>query len=46
MVNITNTADGGGFMRYQREDGCRAWLTYGQLKPEALNALLTEEGSA
>ena len=33
-------------MRYQREDGCRAWLTYGQLKPEALAGLLAEMGGA
>lgn len=33
-------------MRYQREDGCRAWLTYGQLQPQTLQELLEERGSA
>ncbi len=33
-------------MRYTREDGCRAWLTYGQLTPENLRGVLAEFGSA
>lgn len=33
-------------MRYEREDGCRAWLTYGQLPCDKLAALLGEFGSA
>lgn len=33
-------------MRYTREDGCRAWLTYAISKPDALNDLLTEFGCA
>ena len=32
-------------MRYTREDGCRAWLAYGILKPAAMTALLEEYGS-
>ena len=32
-------------MRYTREDGCRAWLTYGGLAPKAIEALLREYGS-
>lgn len=34
------------FVRYTREDGCRAWLTYGLLGPEITQALLNEYGSA
>ena len=33
-------------MRYTREDGCRAWLTYGMLRADALQELLDEYGSA
>lgn len=33
-------------MRYTREDGCRAWLTYGQIKCAVLNELLDEYGCA
>ena len=33
-------------MRYTREDGCRAWLTYSLLRPEVLSSLLKEFGSA
>lgn len=33
-------------MRYTREDGCRAWLTYGLIKPDIVTALLEEYGSA
>lgn len=33
-------------MRYTREDGCRAWLIHGMLKPDTLTALLEEYGSA
>lgn len=33
-------------MRYTREDGCRAWLTYGQFRADALNELLDEFGCA
>lgn len=33
-------------MRYRREDGCRAWLIYGQLQPETLVNVLDEFGSA
>lgn len=32
-------------MRYNREDGCRAWLTYGQIQPDVLAALMDEYGS-
>lgn len=32
-------------MRYTREDGCRAWLAYGELQPEPLDALLEAFGS-
>lgn len=32
-------------MRYTREDGCRAWLSYAELHPAALEALLNEFGS-
>ena len=27
-------------MRYTREDGCRAWLTYALMRADALNAAL------
>lgn len=33
-------------MRYTREDGCRAWLTYGMIRADMLSALLDEYGSA
>lgn len=33
-------------MHYTREDGCRAWLTYGMFRAESLEALLEEYGSA
>ena len=33
-------------MRYTREDGCRAWLTYAMPRADALSALLEEFGSA
>ena len=33
-------------MRYTREDGCRAWLTYGLFRADALRELLAEYGSA
>ena len=33
-------------MRYTREDGCRAWLTYGMFRADRLSALLEEYGSA
>lgn len=33
-------------MRYTREDGCRAWLTYGLLQPETAASLLAHYGSA
>lgn len=33
-------------MRYTREDGCRAWLTYGLIRADVLNELLAEFGSA
>ena len=33
-------------MRYTREDGCRAWLTYGLFRADALHDLLEEYGSA
>ena len=33
-------------MRYNREDGCRAWLTYAELPPLKLRALLEDFGSA
>ncbi len=33
-------------MRYTREDGCRAWLMYGMLRPQTLHTLLQEYGSA
>lgn len=33
-------------MRYTREDGCRAWLTYGQIRADVLGELLDEFGSA
>lgn len=32
-------------MRYTREDGCRAWLAYGDIQPEPMAALLEEFGS-
>lgn len=32
-------------MRYTREDGCRAWLAYGDIAPEPMAALLREHGS-
>ncbi len=32
-------------MRYKREDGCRAWLTHGELPPETLREILREYGS-
>lgn len=32
-------------MRYTREDGCRAWLAYGELQPEPMKALLEQFGS-
>lgn len=33
-------------MRYSREDGCRAWLTYGLIRADILAELLDEYGSA
>lgn len=33
-------------MRYTREDGCLAWLTYGMLNPDTSAAMLEEFGSA
>lgn len=33
-------------VRYTREDGCRAWLTYALMRADALNELLDEFGSA
>ena len=33
-------------MRYTREDGCRAWLTYGMFRSEILADILHEYGSA
>ncbi len=33
-------------MRYTREDGCRAWLTYGLLQADTVAALLEEYGGA
>ena len=33
-------------MRYTREDGCRAWLTYGLFRADILADLLDEYGSA
>ncbi len=33
-------------MRYTREDGCRAWLTYGMIRTDTLTDLLCEFGSA
>lgn len=33
-------------MRYSREDGCRAWLTYGMLRADLLRELLEEYDSA
>ena len=33
-------------MRYTREDGCRAWLTYGMLRADVLSSILEEYGSA
>lgn len=32
-------------MRYTREDGCRAWLTYGEFTHEQMSSLLGEYGS-
>ena len=32
-------------MRYTREDGCRAWLAYGDISPKPMAALLREHGS-
>ena len=33
-------------MRYTREDGCRAWLTYGLYRPDIMHDLLAEYGCA
>lgn len=33
-------------MRYTREDGCRAWLTYGLIPADVLGEILDEFGSA
>lgn len=33
-------------MRYTREDGCRAWLTYALMRADALKELLQDFGSA
>ena len=33
-------------MRYTREDACRAWLTYGMFRADALEEILREYGSA
>ncbi|MGN1019444.1 MAG: DNA-processing protein DprA [Aristaeellaceae bacterium] len=33
-------------MRYTRQDGCRAWLTYAMLSPERLGAILHDFGDA
>ena len=32
-------------MRYTREDGCRAWLAYGEIQPSPMAALLKDFGS-
>lgn len=34
------------FVRYTREDGCRAWLLHGLMRPETLSGLLGELGCA
>ena len=36
---------GGTAVRYSREDGCRAWLAYGDISPEPMAVLLREYGS-
>ena len=33
-------------MRYRREDGCRAWLSYAMLPLSKIESLLADEGSA
>lgn len=33
-------------MHYKREDGCRAWLTYGQFRADSLQAILGRFGTA
>ena len=33
-------------MKYSREDGCKAWLTYGAFQADHLSAVLQEYGSA
>lgn len=33
-------------MRYTREDGCRAWLTYGLIRADVMTSLLSEYGNA
>ena len=33
-------------MRYTREDGCLAWLTYGEFQPETMAAMLRQHGCA
>lgn len=33
-------------MKYSREDGCRAWLTYGSFQADQLSQVLNEFGSA
>ena len=33
-------------MRYTREDGCRAWLTYASMRADLLQELLERYGSA
>ena len=33
-------------MRYTREDGCRAWLSYGEIQPVPMAQLLEDFGSA
>ena len=38
--------EGGEWMRYTREDGCRAWLTYGMFRADTLQELLQEFGNA
>lgn len=36
----------GDLVHYTREDGCRAWLTYGMLSADVLNEILEEFGTA
>lgn len=39
-------SDGGEYVHYSREDGCRAWLAYALMPPIKLMRLLQEFGSA